>query len=175
MVRLMGSIFFSSIRRHTRFRNVTGVQTCALPICRNVWGCPPARMLHQSFELPPCADVLFFAFRPVPPILRGRPPFAPRPAGFPGSSFSLRETRLPLTPQWRSPTSGSSQSLLLAAVGSRRAVVASLSGISFRASADRASRQETRICPYQGKRGPGGRADSGLVVNFPLAGTQPPA
>src|ERR1043166_6567574 len=24
--------FFSSRRRHTRFRNVTGVQTCALPI-----------------------------------------------------------------------------------------------------------------------------------------------
>src|ERR1043166_950056 len=27
--------FFSSRRRHTRFRNVTGVQTCALPICRS--------------------------------------------------------------------------------------------------------------------------------------------
>src|SRR5210317_1102758 len=26
--------FFSSRRRHTRFLNVTGVQTCALPICR---------------------------------------------------------------------------------------------------------------------------------------------
>src|ERR1043166_2568547 len=26
-------VFFSSRRRHTRFRNVTGVQTCALPIC----------------------------------------------------------------------------------------------------------------------------------------------
>src|ERR1043166_8122813 len=26
-------LFFSSRRRHTRFRNVTGVQTCALPIC----------------------------------------------------------------------------------------------------------------------------------------------
>src|ERR1051326_9525633 len=25
--------FFSSRRRHTRYRNVTGVQTCALPIC----------------------------------------------------------------------------------------------------------------------------------------------
>src|SRR6056300_745339 len=25
--------FFSSRRRHTRFLNVTGVQTCALPIC----------------------------------------------------------------------------------------------------------------------------------------------
>src|ERR1043166_9896993 len=27
-------LVFSSRRRHTRFRNVTGVQTCALPICR---------------------------------------------------------------------------------------------------------------------------------------------
>src|SRR5210317_2275286 len=27
--------FFSSRRRHTRFLNVTGVQTCALPICLN--------------------------------------------------------------------------------------------------------------------------------------------
>src|ERR1051325_523514 len=26
--------FFSSRRRHTRLRTVTGVQTCALPICR---------------------------------------------------------------------------------------------------------------------------------------------
>src|SRR5213592_2254149 len=25
--------FFSSRRRHTRYRSVTGVQTCALPIC----------------------------------------------------------------------------------------------------------------------------------------------
>src|ERR1051325_9633878 len=28
------SFFFSSRRRHTRLRTVTGVQTCALPICR---------------------------------------------------------------------------------------------------------------------------------------------
>src|SRR6188508_3573841 len=28
------SFFFSSRRRHTRWLNVTGVQTCALPICR---------------------------------------------------------------------------------------------------------------------------------------------
>ena len=31
--RIIKKIFFSSRRRHTRFRNVTGVQTCALPIC----------------------------------------------------------------------------------------------------------------------------------------------
>src|ERR1043166_79318 len=36
--------FFSSRRRHTRFRNVTGVQTCALPICRKT---PPI-----SFKYP---------------------------------------------------------------------------------------------------------------------------
>src|SRR5881397_4344076 len=30
--------FFSSRRRHTRWLNVTGVQTCALPICRRC-GC----------------------------------------------------------------------------------------------------------------------------------------
>src|SRR3546814_7855082 len=29
--------FFSSRRRHTRCALVTGVQTCALPICNNVW------------------------------------------------------------------------------------------------------------------------------------------
>src|SRR5210317_2422123 len=29
-----GSFFFSSRRRHTRFLNVTGVQTCAFPISR---------------------------------------------------------------------------------------------------------------------------------------------
>src|ERR1051325_6559859 len=32
------SFFFSSRRRHTRLRTVTGVQTCALPI----WFCQPA-------------------------------------------------------------------------------------------------------------------------------------
>src|ERR1043166_5833586 len=31
---LLSFFFFSSRRRHTRFRNVTGVQTCALPIWR---------------------------------------------------------------------------------------------------------------------------------------------
>jgi len=32
-VRYLAEFFFSSRRRHTRFRGVTGVQTCALPIC----------------------------------------------------------------------------------------------------------------------------------------------
>src|SRR3546814_10460770 len=30
--------FFSSRRRHTRCALVTGVQTCALPICPELWG-----------------------------------------------------------------------------------------------------------------------------------------
>src|ERR1043166_8660984 len=34
--------FFSSRRRHTRFRNVTGVQTCALPIYRDFQMAPPS-------------------------------------------------------------------------------------------------------------------------------------
>src|ERR1043166_8524959 len=37
--------FFSSRRRHTRFRNVTGVQTCALPICVS-----PVSSTQESFK-----------------------------------------------------------------------------------------------------------------------------
>src|ERR1043166_4230369 len=33
---VVSSFFFSSRRRHTRFRNVTGLQTCALPISAEV-------------------------------------------------------------------------------------------------------------------------------------------
>src|SRR3546814_1644974 len=37
MIRLcLGFFFFSSRRRHTRCALVTGVQTCALPICESV-------------------------------------------------------------------------------------------------------------------------------------------
>src|ERR1044071_9969977 len=32
-------VFFSSRRRHTRYPLVTGVQTCALPICSTLHGC----------------------------------------------------------------------------------------------------------------------------------------
>jgi len=46
------SFFFSSRRRHTRFRNVTGVQTCALPICVLVSNLldkePPLRLLTSG-------------------------------------------------------------------------------------------------------------------------------
>ena len=37
--RIIKKIFFSSRRRHTRCLGVTGVQTCALPICRNCFSC----------------------------------------------------------------------------------------------------------------------------------------
>src|SRR3546814_9060333 len=40
--------FFSSRRRHTRCALVTGVQTCALPIC--LLG---ATKVHEPFDLPP--------------------------------------------------------------------------------------------------------------------------
>src|SRR3546814_14121457 len=39
--------FFSSRRRHTRCALVTGVQTCALPICTDVRGQPPVVVDHQ--------------------------------------------------------------------------------------------------------------------------------
>src|SRR3546814_3830683 len=42
-------VFFSSRRRHTRCALVTGVQTCALPIC--LPGCPP---MLSSARTPPC-------------------------------------------------------------------------------------------------------------------------
>src|SRR3546814_10069769 len=35
MVTSVSCFFFSSRRRHTRFALVTGVQTCALPICQD--------------------------------------------------------------------------------------------------------------------------------------------
>ena len=34
---LLFFFFFSSRRRHTRYGTVTGVQTCALPICNDVY------------------------------------------------------------------------------------------------------------------------------------------
>src|SRR3546814_5673426 len=38
MLLVLFFFFFSSRRRHTRCALVTGVQTCALPICRNATG-----------------------------------------------------------------------------------------------------------------------------------------
>src|SRR3546814_2097332 len=59
--------FFSSRRRHTRCALVTGVQTCALPICRRScasgnWSCialPPASMPS------PCVTSPLFRFIPL--------------------------------------------------------------------------------------------------------------
>src|SRR3546814_4059483 len=48
--------FFSSRRRHTRCALVTGVQTCALPICRRILVRTGKGMKTQAAGLPP--DVL---------------------------------------------------------------------------------------------------------------------
>src|SRR3546814_14791945 len=55
--------FFSSRRRHTRCALVTGVQTCALPICIECvpWNCAP-----QPLEpLPSLTDGLLSLFAPL--------------------------------------------------------------------------------------------------------------
>src|SRR3546814_7786186 len=44
--------FFSSRRRHTRCALVTGVQTCALPICLPVARAAPARAVLARSRLP---------------------------------------------------------------------------------------------------------------------------
>src|SRR3546814_2380460 len=44
--------FFSSRRRHTRCALVTGVQTCALPICSPLAMCVTLEMLRRGRELP---------------------------------------------------------------------------------------------------------------------------
>src|SRR3546814_3929358 len=46
------SFFFSSRRRHTRCALVTGVQTCALPICIDSFGASaPAEQLYRHFGI----------------------------------------------------------------------------------------------------------------------------
>src|SRR3546814_4049447 len=46
---VVGFFFFSSRRRHTRCALVTGVQTCALPICSACDGSPRNRYREQRF------------------------------------------------------------------------------------------------------------------------------
>src|SRR3546814_4455568 len=41
------SVFFSSRRRHTRCALVTGVQTCALPICPGMLALVPEHLDHE--------------------------------------------------------------------------------------------------------------------------------
>src|SRR3546814_3606594 len=43
--------FFSSRRRHTRCALVTGVQTCALPICRLDWVAEPGARVAKGGQL----------------------------------------------------------------------------------------------------------------------------
>src|SRR3546814_4569181 len=59
---LVGIVFFSSRRRHTRCALVTGVQTCALPICQichSIFEVPTkiARVRHQSYLEPMWSDL----------------------------------------------------------------------------------------------------------------------
>src|SRR3546814_4900787 len=53
LVRDSKSFFFSSRRRHTRCALVTGVQTCALPICTDLMA---ARNLRREQLAKACAD-----------------------------------------------------------------------------------------------------------------------
>src|SRR3546814_10497114 len=50
--------FFSSRRRHTRCALVTGVQTCALPICENLDFGNPQRLLKSLDARPPRPELL---------------------------------------------------------------------------------------------------------------------
>src|SRR3546814_7945771 len=70
--------FFSSRRRHTRFALVTGVQTCALPICHSYPGNPfqqIAKRLRRAarngtaFHLPPELVPALLASDAMPIIL----------------------------------------------------------------------------------------------------------
>src|SRR3546814_6669549 len=92
--------FFSSRRRHTRCALVTGVQTCALPICR-VRGGRPRRSgraagqgrLQVSFAV--CSGAIPAVPERNPAILaaaaaRPRPEF---PAGVPMASYGMNDVK----------------------------------------------------------------------------------
>src|SRR3546814_6660852 len=92
--------FFSSRRRHTRCALVTGVQTCALPICR-VRGGRPHRSgraagqgrLQVSFAV--CSGAIPAVPERNPAILaaaaaRPRPEF---PAGVPMASYGMNDVQ----------------------------------------------------------------------------------
>src|SRR6056300_2888 len=49
--------FFSSRRRHTRFLNVTGVQTCALPICTRLSSSHKQKTAYEISECDWSSDV----------------------------------------------------------------------------------------------------------------------
>ena len=50
-----GCFFFSSRRRHTRYGTVTGVQTCALPICSN----PASKFFAGNIPLSPLWSIFW--------------------------------------------------------------------------------------------------------------------
>src|SRR3546814_10888827 len=72
--------FFSSRRRHTRCALVTGVQTCALPICESqlrVWVQQIARPRHftaESAQNRATADYLIQAFQSLGYTVHLHPP-----------------------------------------------------------------------------------------------------
>src|SRR5213082_2407321 len=60
---LFGLFFFSSRRRHTRLCQVTGVQTCALPIYRGKRGeRHPGRFLGGGNRVDSCGRDTLFSF-----------------------------------------------------------------------------------------------------------------
>src|SRR3546814_817160 len=80
-MRCRNYFFFSSRRRHTRCALVTGVQTCALPICaasvKGVTNCSPARVITQRTTYPALrsrrtSSMLLYAAMPPPMISRMR-------------------------------------------------------------------------------------------------------
>src|SRR3546814_9913747 len=75
--------FFSSRRRHTRCALVTGVQTCALPICLR--GDQPVRKYFAS------AAVLAAAFALGPVVAQDTPalPGAPDPARVQAGTYAV--------------------------------------------------------------------------------------
>src|SRR3546814_10791980 len=60
--------FFSSRRRHTRCALVTGVQTCALPICLRRE--PPGEVWQYLSDTPHCTLLLFLYPSETDPRLR---------------------------------------------------------------------------------------------------------
>src|SRR3546814_10095124 len=53
----VGMFFFSSRRRHTRCALVTGVQTCALPICSDPTALRSSPLYHESLSTMPNATL----------------------------------------------------------------------------------------------------------------------
>src|SRR3546814_8759834 len=63
--------FFSSRRRHTRCALVTGVQTCALPICFRCFGCSSSGRFLKAFGNVRVHFAILELQRDLPRRLRG--------------------------------------------------------------------------------------------------------